>query len=321
MTSTLSRGDHVPGDDRGGFKHEAFFYAGPSEFVDGAASFVHDGLASGEAVMVALPGDHLSLLRGALGADAERVAFADMLDIGRNPGTIIPAWRRFVAENRRAGRRFRGIGEPIYPGRGPEELAECQTHEVLLNVAFDGLAAWRLMCPYDVDALGPDVITEACRSHPFVYAPHGSRSCSMFDNRSGPDLLAGPLAEPPPGVHELAFDERTIPRVRATVARWIAGSMPGDRAADVLLAVHEIASNSVRHGGGEGRLRYWNEDGTLVCEVRDAGRIRDDLAGRELPPLYAEMGRGLWLAHQLCDLVQLRSSTEGTVVRLRMSPG
>ena len=29
-------------------------------------------------------------------------------------------------------------------------------------------------------------------------------------------------------------------------------------------------------------------------------------------------GRGLWLANQLCNLVQIRSSPEGTTVRLHM---
>jgi hypothetical protein len=29
-------------------------------------------------------------------------------------------------------------------------------------------------------------------------------------------------------------------------------------------------------------------------------------------------GRGLWIANQLCDLVQIRSSAAGTVVRMQM---
>jgi anti-sigma regulatory factor (Ser/Thr protein kinase) len=35
-----------------------------------------------------------------------------------------------------------------------------------------------------------------------------------------------------------------------------------------------------------------------------------------MPPLSDEGGRGLWLANQLCDLVQIRSGENGTVVRL-----
>ena len=56
--------------------------------------------------------------------------------------------------------------------------------------------------------------------------------------------------------------------------------------------------------------------GALVVEVRDAGRIADPLVGRQLPSWDAVGGRGLWLANQLCDLVQIRSSDTGTVVRI-----
>ncbi|MEX5636228.1 ATP-binding protein [Parafrankia sp. FMc2] len=88
------------------------------------------------------------------------------------------------------------------------------------------------------------------------------------------------------------------------------------RAADLKLALHEILTNSVRHGGGGGVLRVWAEEAMLICEVSDRGHLRDTLAGRRPPALDAEGGRGLWLAHQLCDLVQLSSSPAGTVVRL-----
>jgi hypothetical protein len=71
----------------------------------------------------------IGLLRSALGCDADRVAFADMADVGANPARIIPAWRDFVAGNDLDRRRARGIGEPIWAGRSPAELVECQRHE------------------------------------------------------------------------------------------------------------------------------------------------------------------------------------------------
>ena len=60
----------------------------------------------------------------------------------------------------------------------------------------------------------------------------------------------------------------------------------------------------------------WIAEGTLICEVADWGRIDDLLVGRVLPPLDGLGGRGVWLANQLCDLVQLRSGDEFTQVRL-----
>jgi anti-sigma regulatory factor (Ser/Thr protein kinase) len=77
----------------------------------------------------------------------------------------------------------------------------------------------------------------------------------------------------------------------------------------------------VRHAGGRGTLRVWREPDALVCEVRDHGHFDSPLVGRERPePLLLE-GRGLWLVNQVCDLVQIRSSADGTVVRVRMDLG
>jgi anti-sigma regulatory factor (Ser/Thr protein kinase) len=82
------------------------------------------------------------------------------------------------------------------------------------------------------------------------------------------------------------------------------------------LAVHEVAVNSVEHGGGESELRIWEQDQALICEVRGPGRIADPMVGRRSPPFEDERGRGLWMANQLCDLVQVRSSSAGTTVRI-----
>jgi hypothetical protein len=56
----------------------------------------------------------------------------------------------------------------------------------------------------------------------------------------------------------------------------------------------------------------------VICEISDAGSIADPLVGRENPPVDRLGGRGLWMANQLCDLVQVRSGAFGTVVRLHV---
>ena len=95
--------------------------------------------------------------------------------------------------------------------------------------------------------------------------------------------------------------------------------LAGVPASDFVSAVNEIATNSVRHGGGAGHLRLWSEDRTLVCEVADRGTIDDPLVGRRRPDPRRPGGFGHWIANQLCDLVQVRSSARGTVVRLHAS--
>jgi len=83
-----------------------------------------------------------------------------------------------------------------------------------------------------------------------------------------------------------------------------------------VLAVNELATNSIRYGGGRGEMLLWREGQTLLCEIRDEGHITDPLVGRSRPAPEANNGRGLWLANQLCDLVQIRSSPAGSRVRV-----
>jgi hypothetical protein len=54
----------------------------------------------------------------------------------------------------------------------------------------------------------------------------------------------------------------------------------------------------------------------MICEVRDRGYIRDDLVGRRRPPADQERGRGIWLANQVSDLLQIRTAPSGTRVRI-----
>ena len=92
------------------FRHEALLYAGEVDFLAGTLPFIREGVAADEPVLVVVSAAKIGLLRSALGGDADRVAFADMADVGANPARIIPAWRDFVAGHDVANRRARGIG-------------------------------------------------------------------------------------------------------------------------------------------------------------------------------------------------------------------
>lgn len=304
------------------FRHEALLYAGDDDFVGATLPFVRDGLAHDEPVLVAVPRARTRLLQSALAGDADEVRFADMEAIGRNPSRIIPVWREFVRDGCTGGRRARGIGEPIWAARAPAELVECQHHETLLNLAFvDDPALW-LVCPYDVTSLPADVIAEAECSHPFVAA--GGRHRASPDYRglaAAAGTLAAPLEEPSVAPDELGFGRWQLDRVRRFVARHAAvAGLDRARTGDLVVAVNEVATNSLRHAGGGGTIRAWRDGDALVCEVRDGGRIGSALVGREVPPRDSEGGRGLWIVNQLCDLVQVRSTSTGTVVRLHVGP-
>ena len=296
-----------------GFHHEAVFYGSDDEYVSGLLPDLRAAIEADGAILVAVAADKARLLSGALGADADRVRFTDMERLGRNPACIIPAWREFVAG---AGEPWLGIGEPVWPGRSDAELVECRRHESLLNLAFDGGVPWRLLCPYDVTTLPEDVLGDARNNHPHV----GGEPCADYLEPhtvlSWDGRLPAPGAEPA----ELDFTREDLALVRMFVAERAArAGFAGDRLSDLVLAVNELATNSMRHGGGRGVLSVWQENGELVCEVTDRGHIADPLAGRERQPDAHSGGRGLWLVNHLCDLVQVRSSRAGNVIRLHMS--
>ena len=305
-----------------GFMHEALLYDGPGDLAVRAAAFAREGVARGEPVMIAMVPEALGVVRGALGADADAVRFVDMSRAGRNPAWIIPAWQRFVDDHAPGGTPVRGIGEPIWAARTADELVECQLHEALINVAFAERAGMRLLCPYDKGTLGPGVLHEARCSHHAVV--EDGRSVVSVDLRDAdhPSQVSAPLPPPPRTYQVLGIERRTLHDVRALVARTAAGAgLAGTRVQDAVTGVNELATNSVRHGGGNGVLRIWRTEDALVYEVRDRGRITDPLAGRRRPEPDATGRRGLWIATQTADLLQIRSGADGSTVRFVLRLG
>jgi anti-sigma regulatory factor (Ser/Thr protein kinase) len=317
MTVTATKHDHWAD----AFQHEALFYAGIDDFLAGTVPFLREGLEGDEPMLVAVPLPRLRALRAELDGHDGRVAFLDMAQIGRNPAHIIPAWAEFLRRNGGGKVPVRGIGEPIWAGRSADELVECQRHEALLNVAFADSGAWRLLCPYDTIGLPSDVIEEAERSHPWVSKPDGMRDSSShcLDLAVMAAPFDAPLRSAPLGAEMLPFGLTDTAAARNLVTAFArASGLPKARTDDLVLAAHELVSNSVRHGGGVGTIRVWHDGHAVICEVTDGGRIGHPLAGRQLPDDDSLGGRGLWMANQLCDLVQIRTFEDGTVVRLHM---
>lgn len=303
------------------FCHEVAFYEDADAYLDVAVPFLREGLEAGDATMVALGEEKAELVRGALGPEAAELRFVDVEDLGRNPARLLPAWREFAAEQL-PGTSLRGLGEPVWPGRDAAEIDECHRHEALLNHVFGETGGISLLCPYDSRALPDQVLQEALRTHPHVAGRGGAGlpSPSWEHDAPWPDPLAGELPARPAGAPDFGFEIDALHELRGFVARAAADAgLSDERAEDVILAASEIAANSIVHGGGKGRAHAWSERGALHFESRDAGRIADPLVGRTRPTATQAKGRGLWMANQLCDLVQIRSSEAGTVVRLRVA--
>ena len=300
------------------FAHPALLYRDTDEYLDATVPFVRDGLAAGEPVAVAVPTANLALLRRALGPDEERVVWRDMTVAGRNPGAIIPTVLLAFA-NAHADQRVRIIGEPIWAGRTSAEYPACAQHEALINSAFAGRAA-TILCPYDVSALDPAWVDDAHRTHPVM-----ETATLRWDSPRYTDPVAvaagfnQPLPQPPPGAASVTVDLVTVRGARRFAAeRATLAGLSEARIPDLALAINELAANSIRHGGGSGRLAVWVEDDQVVCQLQDGGFLTDPLAGRIPPPIRSSGGRGLMMVNQLCDLVRVHTTTSGTTVRIYM---
>lgn len=301
-----------------GFRHDALFYSGLEEFVDSVGRFALQGVERGEAVLVVVFAEKIARLKAWMGAAASGVVFGDMAEIGKNPGRIIPVWREFVDANKH--RPMRGVGEPVYPERSMDELAECSRHESLLNIAFEPDEDFWLVCPYDVSVLQVGIVEEALRNHPWWVAGRDRQVSGTYR----PVDMAAPFASPLPPlaghVDEMHFTGRHMHDVRVLLSRHArAAGFSTEREWDLLVAVSELAANSVQHGGGEGTVRVLRDGDRVTCDVVDAGTVDHPLVGRVNPEVAKSSGRGLWMANQLCDLLQLHSGANGTVVRVHMS--
>jgi anti-sigma regulatory factor (Ser/Thr protein kinase) len=299
------------------FHHPALYYSGDREYLEGTVPFIEEALAEDGPVAVSVPGPNLELIRGALGAAAERVLMLDMTEAGANPGRIIPGVLRAFADDH-PDRRVRIIGEPIWASRTDAEYPACAQHEALINHAFTGRDV-AILCPYDLDGLDPRVIEDSLATHPVLIDRDGTRTSGAYD----PDRIVAeynrPLEDRPRTAIQRTFDRLTIDN-----ARWFTTSygrrwgLTANQLIDLEIAVTELLTNSICHGGGTGTLHLWAEKDQLVCDVVDGGHITDPLAGRRPFDEDRAYGRGLLLVNHVVDLLRTHTDPRGTTMRIHM---
>jgi anti-sigma regulatory factor (Ser/Thr protein kinase) len=141
---------------------------------------------------------------------------------------------------------------------------------------------------------------------------------------AAPEALSGPPSRrragggPPPGAMSYQYTT-DLAAIRAVVYRYARqAGLPESRAIDLVLAVSEVAANTVRHAKSPGSLKIWYDSEEIVCQIQDEGTITDPLAGRRRPSLEAMGGHGLWIVNQVCDEVEMHSEETGTTIRLHM---
>jgi anti-sigma regulatory factor (Ser/Thr protein kinase) len=297
-------------------RHAAVVYWTPDEFVTTVHEFAQAGISAGEPTCVAATGPNLELLRARRPELAEHVSYADMTVTGVNPGRLLSAIHRFADQH--PGARMRYFQEPLWPGQTADQHTEAIRHEALLNLA---LASHPIMvlCAYD-SRLTAVALASTGRTHPHLVSAGSWRPNPGY--AADPVIPAEfdrPLLPVPASAAILTYHDNLAAPRRFTFKTARQFGLEQQRATDLVLAVGELTANTWRHTAGPGTVAIWRAGEEVICQVSDTGHITNLLAGTRRPqPTGAGGGRGLWLVHQLCDLVEVRSSPAGTSVRLHM---
>jgi anti-sigma regulatory factor (Ser/Thr protein kinase) len=134
---------------------------------------------------------------------------------------------------------------------------------------------------------------------------------------AGGEAAGAPARTGRPLLLDQLFAGDSLYALRAAVAAHAtAAGVPAGQVPDLVIAVHELATNAIRHGAGHGRLRIWADGGALHCEVTDDGPAAPAIPAERWP---AEHGHGLWLIRQVADETSLQSGPGGTVARVSFS--
>jgi len=303
------------------YRHDVTFPDSADELAAVAVPFLQAGLDAGDAAVVAVSAPAAAVLTDALGGD-DRVVVIERHGVYRSrTPSAITAFRKLADERTAAGsRHVRVVGETDF-GSGPRDWLEWQRYESVINEALGAWPLWGL-CVYDPHRLPDPVLESGLRTHPTLVTAAGRTANPDFvppaDYVRGLPVPAEPLEDTPP---LLAVDDvQDYVALRHQVAGALAG-LGGSRdlREDFLLAIDEMSSNAVRHGGPPVTLRLWSTGDRAVCRISDSGDGLDDpFAG--YGPAHGEDlsrgGMGLWLARQLCDHVDVVPEHPGVSVRL-----
>lgn len=303
--------------------HEALFFAGHDDLVDGTRDLIEGGLAAGDVILVHGDDRELGVLREAWNDDPA-ITFIDSSHLYRHAMETIGEFQRVLHRATAAGRTLRTTGTvPFRDGEHRSNLAwmryEALIHRVFAPYSFRGL------CRYDTGRTHETVLAHARATHDRIVSPAG-------------DLAGHPAGEPVGDVErariladlaDLGGDdglrsepviyqaELTVLADLRTLRAALAAAPEG-----LVLAANEIATNALEHGAAPVTVRVHRAGDRWLVAVTDHGPgLTDPYAGVDSPLLRAAEahGRGLWLARQLVDHLAISHTPDGgTTVRVEV---
>jgi anti-sigma regulatory factor (Ser/Thr protein kinase) len=308
-----------------GLTHAALLYPDAATLPALIQAAITDGLDRDESVLVALPATTLADVRKHWNhadglADRKRLEWVDTSAVGRSPGYLLPGIMHMFARRQATG-RIRMIGTPWRHDVTELEYPACMQHEAAVNAVLGDRDAM-VVCPYHADVPGA-VLRDVERTHEYLTRDGQTTASDAFaaDQAALYGEFNLDLPAPPADVTSMTVTLHQLPAARHLVALVAdQAGLSAERTTDAVLAINELATNTVQHGGGTGQMQLWTQDGTLVCQLTDTGEFTNWLAGRVPPdPIDISGGRGLIMVHQLCDLVRTYTGAHGTQVRIYVS--
>lgn len=304
-------------------QHAAAFHRSTADLVDQVLPMIVDGMRTGTPVALSVNSATETALHEHIGGSAGLILLGRPDSPDGGSGQTV------------AARRARELRELVATTGSPVTVVNEHTSrldgvdgtfwtelDAAFNIALAELPV-TMTCFYPELPLHQEVLAGARRNHPLLllggqltHNPHHLAPREVLAEQPAP----APVLLGPPDLR-LPFGAWQLHDVRNAVEdALLAANCPRERAEDVVLAVNEVATNAVEHGDARAELLLWIDDDGVVCEIHDAGSLRDPLPGLQAPHSSNPRGRGVWIARQLCDSLHVWSDDRGTHVRMRASP-
>ncbi|MEU8636493.1 MEDS domain-containing protein [Amycolatopsis sp. NPDC048633] len=297
------------------FRHQWCLYGSDAEFLAMAVPFAQDGLRRGEPVLVTTTAANLELLHAVMGADADRIAFAESAYIGRRPAKLANALRRYWHRHRSTAPTgaVRVLAEPVRAG-SPREEAAWQRAEAEFNVSLAGTHIW-LICPYDTRTLDAGAVEHARRTHPECVVGGEARPSAEF---APPGEAGGAGLPAPPGSAADFFRfEGDLVAVRRHVLDKASALLRSEDTATLFgVAVGEAIAYLLEHGIDRAAVWVRPAAGRVVCTLH-SDRPVDGPAFYGLRPA----GTSLWMTDRICEWLDVSSDAAGCTIELAMPAG
>jgi anti-sigma regulatory factor (Ser/Thr protein kinase) len=301
--------------DGRGLAHHALLHPATADLAATLTPLVTERLTRGEPVLTVLPSNTAAGLRTRL-PTLDGLHTTEPGGFYRHPGRVLSHYLAWIHDTRPDGRPVTIVAAPDLGSGGDAHRRALWMHIDAVTTVALAECDLTLVCVYPDDPSTADAVR---RAHPSLL--NGAVIPSPEHLPAHQFLASYPLP-PPIELGEPDFTH-TInhPTQLAGLRQIVAGhaaraGLPAARCADFVLAVTEIATNALEHGIPPAAIRLWITSTSVICQITDTGQYTQPLAGL-LPPLVTQRrGRGLWMAHQLCD--QFYLWPHPTTIRLHM---